>query len=256
MAEKSVTVADIYEFLESFAPFENQEQWDNSGLLVGRFDKKVEKVALVLDVCKSTVQGAIKLSADLIISHHPLIFKPRKNFLSSAPEYLLAQNDISVISTHTCLDSTDEGVNDVLCARLGIKNIRKLETKDTTSPIVRIGEIEKTNACEFAEKIKKSLDTKVSFADAGKEIKNVAVCTGAGADFIKDVLQKNVDAYVTGEAGYHAMLDAKESGLSVFCAGHFETEKPAMNALGDKIKEKFNDIEILEIDEKCPIKYC
>lgn len=256
MLEKSTTVADIYEYLESFAPFENQEQWDNSGLLVGSLKKEVKKVAVVLDVCASTVQEAIKLSADLIISHHPLIFKPKKNFLSDCAEYLLACNDISVISSHTCLDGADEGVNDVLCKLMELKNVKKLETYDTACPIVRIGETEKTSACRFAEKIKNVLQTNVSFVDAGREIKTVAVCTGSGADFIKDVLKTNADAYVTGEAGYHAMLDAKESGLSVFCAGHFETEKPAMKALGAKIKENFKDVEILEINEKCPIEYC
>lgn len=249
------TVLDFYNFLNEIATFENQEAWDNSGLLVGDFQNEVKKVAVVLDVNFDTMKEAIDKKADLIISHHPLIFKPKKKFTSDSIEYQLAKNNISVISSHTCFDSADDGVNDILCQLLEMKDVEKFETFDTVKPIVRVGKIEKISSEKLAQKIAGILGGKVAFADAKNEIKTLAVCTGSGGDFIGGILKNNIDAYLTGETSYHQMCDAKDNGLTVICAGHFETEKPAMENLSKRLKEKFSDVEIISLDEKCPIKY-
>lgn len=248
-------VNDVYRFIDSLAPFANQECWDNSGLLVGDRDREVKKIAVVLDVNENTAFQAIRNGVDLIVSHHPIIFKPKKNFTADSLEYRLARNGISVISAHTCFDSADGGVNDVLCELLDMRNVHKLETEDTVCPIVRVGEIDGMTGAELAKKIACVLGGKVTLADSKKTVKTLAVCTGSGGDFISEITENSIDAYLTGEASYHTMCDAKDSGLTVVAAGHFETEKPAMKSLEKKIKERFSDVEIAEIDEVCPFEY-
>lgn len=249
------SVNDIFRFIDETAPFERQESWDNSGLLVGDLTRQVKKIAVVLDVNADTANQAIEKGVDLIVSHHPIIFKPKKNFTADSLEYRLAVNNVSVISAHTCFDSADGGVNDVLCEILGLKNVYVLETADTFCPIVRVGETDGMTGEELAKKIACVLGGKVTLADSGKTIRTLAVCTGSGGDFAAEIAEKQIDAYLTGEASYHTVCDAKDMGLTVICAGHFETEKPAMKSLENRIKERFADVGIVEIDETCPFKY-
>lgn len=246
-------VRDIYNFIDSQVAFAESEPWDNSGLLVGDEDAEVKKIAVVLDVTISVMEQAIAQGIDLIVSHHPLIFRPKKNFLADSIEYQLAINGISVISAHTCFDSAVGGVNDILCEKLGIENVSVIETDETVRPLLRCGFVEETTGEDFAEMINEILGGKVFLADSGNVIKTVAVCTGSGGDFIGEVIRCGIDAYITGEASYHMMLDAKESGLTVITAGHYETEKPAMEEMKNRISEKFCDIEIVEIIENSPL---
>ena len=248
-------VLDIYNFLNEKYTIENQEPWDNSGLIVGDYRNDVRKIAVVLDINDETVSQSIEQKADLIVSHHPLIFKPVKKITSESIEYRLIKNNISVISIHTCYDNAKDGVNDILCEKLGIENIGVAETSDVVCPIVRTGMLGETTGKELAKKVKEILSGKVSLADAGNKIRNVAVCSGAGSDFIFEMIEKNIDAYITGEASYHDMLFAKDNGMSVISAGHYETEKPAIEELKERIKERFEDIEILPVVENGPIIY-
>lgn len=250
-----IKVKDIYDYLDEIAPFACQEEWDNSGLLVGDFDNEVKKIAVVLDVSCAVMEQAIAENVDLIISHHPLIFKPVKNFLSDSIAYQLAINGISVISTHTCFDCADGGVNDVLCEMLNMRNIAVLPTNIASSATVRVGFVDETTAEELAENVSSSLRTNVSFVSGREKIKTVAVCTGSGSDFIGEVLAHSIDAFITGEASYHTMLTAEENGLTVITAGHFETEKPAMEELKNRMKLKFSEIEFVDITEENSIKY-
>lgn len=250
-----IKVSDVYECLDGICSFCEQESWDNSGLLVGDKDREVNRIAVVLDVNKSTVEKALKKGVDLIVSHHPLIFRPKKTFTAESLEYKLAVNGVSLISCHTCFDSADGGVNDVLCSLIGMSDVYKLETADVERELVRVGKISKISGEEFAQKVSEILGGKVTLADSGKTIKTVAVCTGSGGDFIPEILDAEIDAYVTGEASYHEMCDAKDNGLTVVCAGHFETEKPAMSMLEKRLSEKFEEIEFVRLDEICPFKY-
>lgn len=248
-------VLDVYNFLNEKYTIENQEPWDNSGLIVGDYQNEVRKIAVVLDINDETLRQSIEQKADLIVSHHPLIFKPVKKVTSESIEYKLIKNNISVISIHTCYDNAKDGVNDILCEKLGIENTTVVETSDVVCPIVRMGTVNETTGDELAKKVKEILSGKVSLADAGNRIRNVAVCSGSGSDFIREMIENDVDAYITGEASYHDMLFAKDNGMSVISAGHYETEKPAMEVLKERIKERFNDIEILSVVENGPIIY-
>lgn len=248
------TVRDFYDFLDEFAPFSSQESWDNSGLLVGSFEKEVERVAVVLDLNEETLDQAIALEADLIITHHPVIFKAQKTFLSDCLAYKLAENSISLIATHTPFDSAEGGVNDILCDLLELTKVEILTTSMSEN-LLRVGFTDRTSPEEFARFVSRQLSADVRFCDGENEIETVAVCSGAGADFAKEVAELGIDAFVTGDAKYHEFLDAKEDGLTLIAAGHFETENPAMAILAGKLRGRFSETDIIVLSETNPIKY-
>lgn len=248
------TVRDFYDFLDEIAPFSSQEDWDNSGLLVGSFEKEVNRVAVALDLNKETLDQAISLEVDLIITHHPVIFKAQKTFLSDSLAYKLAENSISLISTHTPLDAADGGINDILCDLLELTKVEVLSTSMSEN-LLRVGFTDKTTPEEFARFVSRQLSANVRFCDGENEIETVAVCSGAGADFAKEVAELGIDAFVTGDAKYHEFLDAKEDGLTLIAAGHFETENPAMAILAGKLRGRFSETDIIVLSQTNPIKY-
>ena len=248
------TVRDFYMFLDNIAPFSLAENWDNSGLLVGDLDWEVNRAAVVLDLNEETLEQAIAFEVDLIITHHPVIFKAQKTFLSDSIAYKLAQNSMSVISTHTPFDAAEGGINDILCDLLELTKVEILATK-TTENLLRVGFTDRTTPEDFAEFVSDQLDAKVRFCDAGREIETVAVCSGAGADFAEEIAELGIDAFVTGDAKYHEFLDAKENGLTLIAAGHFETENPAVAILAGKLRGNFSETEIIVLNQTNPIKY-
>ncbi len=248
------TVRDFYDFLDEIAPFSSQEGWDNSGLLVGSFEKEVNRVAVALDLNKETLDQAISLEVDLIITHHPVIFKAQKTFLSDCTPYRLAENSISLIATHTPFDATEGGINDILCDLLELTKVEVLSTSMSEN-LLRVGFTDKTTPEEFARFVSRQLSADVRFCDGENEIETVAVCSGAGADFAKEVAELGIDAFVTGDAKYHEFLDAKEDGLTLIAAGHFETENPAMAILAGKLRGRFSETDIIVLSQTNPIKY-
>ena len=213
------TVKDIFDYIDSIAPFEAQCDWDNSGLIVGSFNAQVNKIGVVLDI----TCDAVKYSA---------------------------QNGISAICAHTSLDIAKGGVNDALAAALGFENASPL-TESGEEAMVRVAEIKPTTADELAELVADKLSTCVAVADGGKEIKKVALCGGAGSDFFEIA---GCDAYITGEVKHHEFFKAAEVGITLIAAGHFETENPVVAVLAKKLKNNFGcEVEI--IPQKSPVKY-
>ena len=248
------TVKDFYDYLDAIAPFSSQEAWDNSGLLVGGLDRVVDRAAVVLDLNEETLNQAISFETDLIITHHPVIFKAQKNFLDDSLAYRLAENGISVIATHTPFDSAEGGVNDILADLLELTKVEILSTRDCEE-LLRVGFTDTTNASDFADFVSRQLNADVRFCDGGKEIETVAVCGGAGADFATEIAEMGIDALVTGDAKYHEFLDAKENGLTLIAAGHFETENPAMSILAGKLRGNFSETDIIVLSQTNPVQY-
>lgn len=246
------TVKDIYDFLQSIAPFDAQCEWDNSGLLVGEPSKKVNKIGVVLDITADAIEYAHKNGIELIISHHPVIFRPVKNFLDGNPAYMLAKNGISAICAHTSLDIAKGGVNDALASALGFDNVSLFSEIGETA-MIRVAEINETDAESLSKLVADKLSTGVTVADGGKKITTVALCGGGGGDFCFEVAKK-CDAFITGEAKHHEFLAAKEMGLTLIAAGHFETENPVVSVLARKIKSEF-DCDVAIIPQKSPVKY-
>ncbi len=240
-------VKDFYGYLNSIAPFETQEDWDNSGMLVGDMEAEVKKVAVVLDITHEEIKKVKAIGADLIISHHPVIFNPIKSVTRGSVPYELVASSINALCCHTPLDIADGGTNDSLAKLLGIEVTR------ADDPILRLGTVEPTTAENLAGKIAKALNTKVRYADAGRKIEKIAICTGAGCSLIEAAGE--IDAFITGDASHHNFLDCIQAGITLIAAGHYETEIVVVPVLVKKLQAQFPDIEIIDIKQENPIKF-
>ncbi len=242
------TVREIYNFIDSIAPFNTAEEWDNAGLLVGDENKTINKIMFALDCTEDVINQAISCGADLIVTHHPIIFKPLSELTADSLVYKLVKNDLSIICAHTNYDKAIEGVNDILCDTVELENIVKIE-----NTCLNVGELTtEMSSNEFAQYIKSKLNGVVRYNSIEKTIKKIAVCSGSGSDYLQLAKELNCDALLTGDGSHHSFLDADEMGILLVCAGHFETENIAIKPLADRIKNYF-DIECVIAGQKSPI---
>lgn len=237
---KKIKVQNISEIMNRIAPRQLAEDWDNPGLLVGSFDSEVEKIFVCLDVTEETVKAAVEFGANLIIAHHPLIFRAVKNFRTDLPLgkklQILIKNDIAVFAAHTNLDSVQGGVNDVLAQKLGLVDVKTFD--EEIFSLGRIGKLqEKMTAKDFAQHVKKSLNAEsVRLVDAGDFlIEKVGICGGAGSDIISKAKFHGAQAFVTGDVKYHEAQNAVENKIHVVDAGHFATEFPIVHVLAEML---------------------
>jgi dinuclear metal center YbgI/SA1388 family protein len=244
------TVKNIYDYINSIAPFDTQEEWDNSGHLVGEFRKEVKRVVLSLDCTKAVATYAKEVRADLVISHHPVIFSPISDIKGDTALYTLLSNDIAQISVHTNFDISCEGINFNLANVLELNEVKQIEDS-----FVVVGELENAMSIDdLAEYVSDKLDVAgIRYTDTDKEIKKVALAGGACSEYI-DLACTNADCFVTGDLKYHDMLDASEMGYAVVSAGHYETENMPFLMLKDKLETIFTDVEFLVAPRKNPIK--
>jgi len=226
------SVRDIYDFLDSIAPFGSQMEHDHSGLQVGGFAQEVSSAMVCLDITPEVVAQAVQAGCELAVSHHPVMYLAHRQILSSDPPWLLARHGISAISSHTPLDRCPGGVNDILAGLLGLE----AEPSDEMFRLCKLPE--PLTAKAFAALAKERLGVPVCCRDAGKPIVTVAVCGGSGAGFLEDIYGR-AGAYITGEVKYHDFLDAERHGLSLLTAGHFETEVPVVPVLAGRLREAF-----------------
>jgi dinuclear metal center YbgI/SA1388 family protein len=230
-------IKDVYNAMNTLAPFCTAEEWDNCGLLLGSLDMPVKKVLVCLDVTNSVVDKAIEINANLIISHHPVIFDPIKTLDYNSKIAKLVKNNVAVISAHTNLDIAKNGVNDTLCKMLNLKPVNE------TPSLVKICECDGfENAREFAQFVKEKINSnELLFTNTQKPIKKVAVCGGSGSSFLDEVINANVDAYLTGELKHNVVLDLYDNNISAVMGGHFSTEivvvKPLVEALCKMLPE-------------------
>lgn len=247
------TVKDIYEFINGIAPFDTQCEWDNSGMLVGSKDGEVKKIGVVLDITSDAVKYAAENGIDLIVSHHPVIFRSVKSFLDTAIPFKLVQNGISAICAHTNLDIAKGGVNDALAEKLGFEKVYPFAENGELS-MIRIAEIDETDGESLAKLVAKKMNSTVRIADSGRKIKKVALCGGSADEFIPDIAANGCDAYITGDISHHEFLDSLELGLTLIAAGHFETENPVVAVLAEKIRKNFS-VEVEIIPQNSPVKH-
>ena len=254
------TVKDVFNHLNNLADVKLAEKWDNVGLMIGSNNNEVSRVLVCLDVTTNVVEEAIAKNVNLIVSHHPLIFKPLKNIdyttdFKSRIIRNLIKNDISVISFHTNLDSATLGLNDYLAKILKLNEIQVLfeHSLDNTAGLGRIGKLSKPlKLNDFITYIKNcfSLETVSAIIGDEKEISTIALLGGSGADFIYTLPE--VDVYLTGDVGYHAALDAIEMKKNIIDVGHF-TENLVKDLLLDYISELSVDVIKFSV-EKSPFK--
>lgn len=251
-------ISEILDFLTELAPTEAALEFDNVGLLLGGAEGICRRLILTLDVSSDAVNEAALKKADLIVSHHPLIFDPIKKLNTLDPTsrkiIRLIENSVSVISMHTNLDAAEEGVSAALAHKLDMDPEHYLndETK-----IGLAGRYPKTKFEDFLKKTAAALGCNVLRFQKSKEfVRKLAVCGGAGGDELVNVKRLGCDTYLTSDIKYHVWHSAKELGISLIDAGHFETENPVINVLADKLKVKFPDAEVLISDaNRSPVSY-
>ncbi len=250
-------VKDIKNAIEKLAPCSLAEEWDNVGLMVGDAEQYVNTVFICLDVTAENVQKAIDCDADLIISHHPLIFTPLKHILDTDVSgniiSTLIRNNISVYSAHTNLDNADGGMNDVLADKLGLSDIRHFTEDEcqNSSSIGRVGELETSiELADFKDFVKNVLGCRsIRYVGSPDEmVKTVAVCSGAGGDGIYSAYNAGADVYVTSDVRHHEAQLAYELGLNLIDAGHFETENTICEFMKDYLQEVLPDLNIVSSD--------
>ena len=251
-----VTVQDVYDFLDTLAPFASQLSFDNSGLLVGSGGAFTEHIGVCLDITPDTIEQASDANIDLIVSHHPVLFKARKKLVPHDPAYMLVSRGINAICTHTCFDSAAGGVNDVLAGLFHLSRAEAVTLPSLPSAMVRVGFLPETvRAVELAANAAEVLSARVRWCDGGKPVETLAVCGGSGGDLVEDIASLGVDALLTGDAGYHDFLDAEQLGLTLIAAGHFETENPAMPALCRKLRAQFPQTAVTLLHQKKTIQH-
>ena len=229
-----MTVHELYQKLSEKIPRELSCAWDNDGLMCcPKGEAEARRVLVTLDVTEAAVQAAKDGGYDLIVSHHPMIFKGVKavneeNYIAAKTIDLIL-NGISVMSFHTRLDAVKGGVNDVLSKLLGIHDVVPFGEE----AIGRIGTLSEEMSAEvFAKKVKSVLDAPVVLlSDAGRPVRRVAVLGGGGDDDVFAAQAAGADTYVTGELKYHSLIDAPEVGINLIEAGHFHTENPVCETL-------------------------
>lgn len=246
-----MTVNDIYNIINKLAPFSLQEEWDNAGLLVGNDANNVTGILMALDVTSDVIDEAINKNCNLILTHHPVIFGSFKSVVrgdvTSDLIFKLIQNDISVISAHTNLDTCL--VNDVLISKLGVSNFEKYDQ------FMRIGFIDTPISMnEYISLIKSRLNNNgVRYYSSGKDVYKIACLGGAGADWIKNAYDSGCDTFITSDVKHHQWLEAKHLGINLIDADHFNTENCVISVLYNLLKESCDDISIYIADNNVQV---
>lgn len=243
----SCTVKDVSRIMDSIAPISTSEEWDNTGLLIGHTDSIIKKILVCLDVVDRTIDEADKINADMIITHHPVIFSGVKKItgstLTGSMIARLIKSNYSVYTAHTNLDKAIDGTDDTLAKALGLMDIRSLTDE---SGFGKIGILEKElDFDKFNHHVKKSLDVESIdvIGKCRKTIQTVALCAGAGADFVEYAIKANADVYVTGEIKYHKAQEVVALGMPVIAVGHYESERIIIPILARRLQKMLNDLQ-------------
>lgn len=248
-------VIDVLNYLESIAPSSMAEEWDNVGLLCGRKEKQVRRVLVALDPFRNVIDEAIAQQADLIVTHHPLIFGEKIMAVNEETEtgrclLTLMENGIAAINAHTNLDMAPGGVNDTLAAVLGLREIRNVEPAGYSAELgeyglLRMGTVAEQSLEAFLAQVKKNLKCDgLRYVNGGKPVRNVAVGGGSCASEMHQALRAGCDTFVTADVKYNQFRSAYEAGLNLIDAGHFHTENPVVAVLAEKLQAKFPEVEV------------
>ncbi len=240
-----IKLCEITNYLEKEFPPEYKEDFDNIGLLVGRGDKNVTKVLLCLDANKNVVQEAVNIGAELIITHHPVIFNPVKSVTDSTDfgEMLVSaiENKISIYSAHTNLDSAPGGITDTVCSMLDLSPIGNMEGNLGRLCKTQDGTTAKTLCAKIKNEF--GIDTLYSTFEKDREVKTVSVCNGGGGgELVEIAMSLGTDVYISGDLKHHEHCMFKVSDKIDFIEmRHFDSEKIVTDILRKKLSEKFGD---------------
>ena len=241
-----VCVNDLLEFMWRVAPEEGKEPWDNVGLLVGRRDAEVRKVLVSLDITKAVIAEAEVLGAELIISHHPLIWDTYKfvndTVLQQEKIMTLIERRIAAICMHTNLDEAEDGVDDTLVEMLGLTAADHLaEGKVGHICLLDSPVVFEEFLLEVAEKLNVN---GLRYVDSGRPVQKIAAGCGSCGSYLQDAYAAGCDTFITGDVKHNGFLDAGDLGMNLIDAGHFSTENPIVKKIAEKVKKQFPDLTV------------
>ncbi len=239
------TVNDVLQYLELLAPRELKMDWDNVGLLCGSRRQSVETILVALDPFEDVCAEAERIGAQLIVTHHPLIFTAPRSVTDDTSVgrciLRLCRSGISAVNAHTNLDCADGGVNDVLAATVGLQNIRVIGN----AHLLRAGEVAPMPLSTFLAQVMSALGCEgLRYTDGGKTVHRVAVGGGACASDMADAVAAGCDTFVTSDIRYNQFWDAHDVGLNLIDAGHFCTENPVVAVLAEKLRAAFPEVRV------------
>lgn len=230
-----LTVQQVYDFINERAPFETQLPYDNSGLLLGDPKREVTGIHLALDVTPHVIDEAVERGANLIITHHPLMFSAIKRLVETDHQARLLcrmiREGISLIAAHTNLDQAVGGCNDALARAIGLTDV-------TGEGFLRVGTLPSPMTAQaLAASISGALGDVVRvMGDASAMVEKVGLCSGAGSDEWPAAAALGAQAFLTGEVKHHVALEAADAGVVMLEAGHYATEAPGIFALADALQ--------------------
>ncbi len=250
-----ITVCDVLKVLETAAPLCLAKDYDNPGFLVGHGASEVKRVLVALDITDKVIDEAISVGAELIVSHHPIIFGSMKSVtdrdVTGSLVMKLCKNGISAICMHTNLDAAKDGVNDVLAKALGVSALKPVEPmEDESIGGGRYGELCAEVAMnDFLVNVCKTLETDgVRYHDSGRSVKKVAVGGGSCGEYITLAARLGCDTVVTADIKHNQFLDAEYLGINAIDAGHFATEAVVCPYLCRLISDAFPSLNVKRAD--------
>ena len=242
-----MNVRELLEHIETFAPFTLAEEWDNPGLLVGSKNAEVKKIAAALDAVSEAVTVSADEGCNVLVCHHPLIFRPVSRVTDDTEQgrtiIEAIRRNVNIIALHTNWDNAEGGVNDTLASLLGLNDAERMDSFGVIGklsvPMYRPA---------FAEHVKASWGlSHLDLYGQPARISRVALCGGAGAEFWREAKRRGADVYITADMKYHELSDAVNEGLSVALACHGEMERASLPALAEKLSQCGTETKIIDV---------
>ena len=242
------TVGDFLRMIERIAPMKLAEPWDNPGLQIGDSEQKINKIFSSLDPTLDALMAASEINAQVLFTHHPLIFKSISHIeINAYPGQILARaarEHISVVTAHTNLDMARGGINDILADLMGLQNVEVLQPhpKEPGVGLGRVGDLaEATDLITLANTVKTMLGAEhIRLVGQKTEcVRRIAVVGGSGGSLISSAAKSGADVLITGDVGHHAALEARTLGIALIDGGHFHSEKTAFNIFCENLEDFF-----------------
>ncbi|MBO6016284.1 MAG: Nif3-like dinuclear metal center hexameric protein [Lachnospiraceae bacterium] len=253
----------IMEMLEQLSPLSFASGWDNVGLLIGDEEREIHKILVCVDVTDEVIEQAVHRGADMILSHHPLIFKGIKKI--NGKDYVgrrvlrLAEQKICYYACHTNFDVM--GMADAAADELSLRGCEVLqityEDEIAKEGFGRIGELEnEMTLLACAEYVKQvfGIEAVKVFGNLDESVKRVAISPGSGKSMIEDAIAADVDVLITGDIDHHDGLDATLRGLSIIDAGHFGIEKIFIPFMEQYLRRRMHEVEVIRARQGCPFE--
>jgi dinuclear metal center YbgI/SA1388 family protein len=257
------TIQDVAELIDSSAPRQLAEEWDNVGLLVGNGRRPARRVMTCLTITPDSAAEAVCEKADLIVTHHPLPFRPLQRLTTGTPEGRmlldLIEAQVAIYSAHTAFDSAAEGINQQLAQGLGLAQIEPIVPGEELPGSGRLGQFDSPQTlAKLVERVKAflAIEHLQYVGDNARQVRKLGIACGSGGDFLDAALSNGCDCLLTGETRFHTALAAEAQGIALILAGHFASERFALVQLAAWLAERLPGVQVwASHSERDPIRW-